>query len=294
MQDKTCVLSTRRRISVIKPAFSCLLTGLTVFAASQASAIIVHPADDPPNGLSTPPADVLGRWASNASAVAIDPNYIITTRHQGSGVGANVTFGGTTYVAAEIFNLSGSVDARVVRIEALGGGAANLSDFVSIYEGSSEVSSTLVIGGFGDGRGANLDLSPPPGTDAYQWDGVRGTQRWGANEITATGDDVNVFGSWVNDTLEAVFEAPGNGVSVEATIADGDSGGGWFIDAGGGNWQVAALSQAVEFSEEARFGETLFGVRLTNYAGEINAIIPEPSSLALLLAGGALLARRRR
>src|SRR5688572_21595776 len=74
-------------------------------------AVINHPSEDVTVAtLVNPPAAVVGRWdvdgAANASAVAIAPNYVLTTRHQVSGaVGSIVQFGGTRYRVAQIDNI---------------------------------------------------------------------------------------------------------------------------------------------------------------------------------------------
>src|SRR4051794_6153417 len=87
------------------------------FMSGTARAVITHPGEDPPP---QPPSDVVGRWdvdgGANASAVAIAPNHVITTRHQGSGgVGSIVQFGASRYkVASE--TVIGSADLRVLRI----------------------------------------------------------------------------------------------------------------------------------------------------------------------------------
>ena len=237
--------------------------GLAVIAvacasAKPATALIIHPGDDPPNALSTPPTAVVGRWGTNGSAVAVSSTHVITTRHQGGDVGRTVTINGTAYRAAEITNAPGTVDLRIVRLETLDGRPANLAEFVSVYEPTDEVGQTLVLGGFGDGRGADVIGGPGPFNNqviGYEWDGVRGTQRWGANQATATQNDANILAAWTNDVIIADFDAPGSGVFAEGTLADGDSGGGWFIN-DGGEWKVAALSHAVENStslEEAIF-----------------------------------------
>jgi len=279
-------------LAIKRLVVAAALFSLTVSAS--VSALVLHPANNP---TSSPVDAVVGRWGSNASAVVVSSTHVITTRHQGGGVGTNVIIDGTTYVVAEVTNAPGSVDLRVARIETLGGSAAGLTDFVSIYTNTDEVGQTHALGGFGEGRGS--DILSGPNVIGYDWDGATGTQRWGANKVTSTINDANV-GAFTNDLLVATFEAPGEGgnplgagVAGEATIADNDSGGGWFIN-DGGTWKVAALSQAVENPDEALFDEELYGVRLSSYSMFINNTVPEPGSAALLLIAAAGLVTRRR
>ncbi len=56
--------------------------------------IVLH-TDNEPNlatWVDRPSTGVVGRWGTNASCVAIAPNYVITTRHQGISSGTTVEF----------------------------------------------------------------------------------------------------------------------------------------------------------------------------------------------------------
>jgi len=282
-----------------KPLSCCtalLVTACALIAMQPASALVLHPGDDPPNLLSTPLDAVVGRWGNNASAVAIAPNYVITTRHQdlpASGVGIHVVFGGTTYVVAQIIVEPSGADLRIARLETLGGDPANLTSYLGIYDQTDEVTQGVVLGGFGEGRGANI------GGTGYVWSGVEGTQRWGANTIDNSFDNQK-SGDYTNDILVADFDSDAIGVYAEATLAAGDSGGGWFIN-DGGVWKVAALNQGVEVEDENNPNQAIFtpaeelsGVRLSSYSSFINANIPEPTSGLAMLTAFALCAMRRR
>lgn len=279
------------------------LTRLAAFAgiaiattsALPVAAVVLHPAD---SVASTPTDAVMARWGGSASGVVISSQHILTTRHQGGGFGATVWIDGNDYLVDDVTVIedpetpSNELDLRVARLvdkDTLV--AANFTETVGIYTGTDEIGKTLVIGGYGEGRGSAI-------AGGYLWDGIDGTLRWGANEITGTEDDVEFDAGIIynNDIIKATFEGPSdiNAVDGEASLARDDSGGGWFIF-DGSDWQLVALSQGVENTDEALFDETLSAVRLSSYATQINNAVPEPSSAALLFtAMASCLMRRRR
>lgn len=253
-------------------------------AVMPASALVLHAPDDPPVGLLTPDDAVVGRWNGNGSAVAVSPDFVVTTQHQGGGIGSNVTIDGTVFKVAEIFNHP-TADLRVARITTPGGAPAGLTDYVSIYSDTDEAGQTAVFGGYGEGRGTTV-------AGGYTWAGALSRElRWGSNVIDSAGT------AGPNDVLIADFDSLANGALGEATLAEGDSGGGYFLW-DGSEWQVAALHRAVDNPGQALFSPTpeyIDGVRLSSYSGFINNIVPEPSSAALLFsAASGLLMRRRR
>lgn len=281
-------------------------TALLLFCSASSQAVVVHPEDDPPTGLSAPNSNVVGRWAGNASAVAIGPNHILTTRHQGAGVGVAVNFGGTNYFAVEQ-TLFGSADLRLVRIAQDVGDTtpANLTQFVDLYTHNDEVGQVVVIGGFGKGRGAALQTGGLVDY-GYLWSGADNTaQRFGANLVEGAANVI--AGSLTSNTLVIDFDDIGTGgyTDFEAAVAKFDSGGGWFIN-DAGQWKLAALSAYAD--DDTPSGQTNFrdsvtglpnpdlnyGVRISPLAGGIFAAIPEPASLVILLGVGALLGCRRR
>ena len=313
--------------SFARSCFALGFAGLLGLTASSALAVVNHPIDDP-TPVAGPSGAVIGRWGANASAVAVAPNHILTTRHQGGGVGTTVVFNGVNYeVAQEI--IVGTADLRIARITTPGGGApANLSAFVPVYSGSDAAPLAFTLAGYGRGRGTTLTTAG--GAYGYQWNADGNTNlRFGRNIIDGSDTDAGVIlGSVpvITDVLFADFDGPGrpSALTSEAILAEFDSGGGWFVENGPGNWQVAALSRAVDHvgdnadnpntpglpedpqpGNQALFAsfqnaatdapDYLDGVRLSSYRAFINANIPEPGCAALLAVTGALtLARRRR
>ena len=72
---------------------SSKLTSLFVYLVMATSAFGIILQDDlqPPDH---PDNAVVGAWGVNASCVAIAPNYILTCRHQGGGIGTLIKMGG--------------------------------------------------------------------------------------------------------------------------------------------------------------------------------------------------------
>jgi hypothetical protein len=294
--------------------------------AAVSQAVITHPVDDPNlSSLPKPNANVVGKWdvdgIANASLVAIDPNHAITTRHQaGGGVNSIVTFGGTRYKIAQETPIGGA-DLRVLTLtQEFSSAPANLSAFTPVYTGLiSSFVQPVTIGGFGRPRGATLLQGGQP--YGYAWnldfngdmvtDNVNQTpQSFGRNVVDATQPGATV-GSFVNDVLIADFDGPGLGVTGEANVAEFDSGGGWFYEVSPGVWQVAGLTEGFQHTGVnigqpanqdlfAAFNnaavpqpDLVFAIDLTTYRNDIAAAVPEPACATLLVAGGALLGRRR-
>jgi len=273
-----------------KTALTATILGLTLTAV-PAQAVVLHPNESPDAG-DVPASSVVGRWGDNASAVAVSPTHVVTTRHQdsGSGLGRSVRIGGTTYTAAEVFLPSGSAsdaDIKVARIEK-DGRAASLDNYVSPFTGGISTATgnatAVTIGGFGDGRGAEINETSRQG---YQWDGQQGTLRFGRNLVTGTELDGD-FDGFTNDQLLSAFDSPTTGLAGEATIAEGDSGGAWLVK-DNDDFKLLGLTQSVQNSGEAIYqpSETLFAVDVRPHADFIASAVPEPSS-ALLLGGAGL------
>jgi hypothetical protein len=223
-----------------------LFAAISLFCCTRpALSIVLHP-DGEPNLLvwtDRPDPNVVGRWGSNASCVAVSSNCVITVRHSGGGVGTLVKLGGKTYTVAETWTC-GTADLRIARLY-----GANLTSFVDPYENTSEVGKEIVIGGFGNGRGALLKTSGI--TYGYEWDNSSNTtRRLGTNKVNGTQNN-STIGSFTSDIIIADFDGLGEGQSTlyEGAVAAYDSGGGWFIKVGD-TWQVAGLARAVEVHYE--------------------------------------------
>ena len=269
-------------------SIAIFLTWLAI--AMPAFGIIVHSDSGQPTD--RPGDSVMGRWGSNASCVAIAPDLVITTRHQGGGRNTSVEIGGKSYAVQQVYDHA-TADLRIVKLA-----GADLTDFVDIYNVKKEIGSDFVIGGFGNGRGAELQKAGQP--YGYKWDNTgNNTLRWGTNNV----DGVS---SMAFDLIKADFDAlaAAGATAFESAIANHDSGGGWFIKVDG-RWKLAGLSHGVAKSGSSTFDKlnTMTAVRLSSYTDWIHTgrqtmslaplpIVPEPATVLLVASGALLLARR--
>jgi autotransporter-associated beta strand protein len=240
-----------RRIGAAVLAAAVLL----LVAVWPASALILLPGDAGVPAGQRPADGVLGRWETNASCVVIDPNYVLTTRHQISGgVGGTVTINGTAYTVAEVFTHP-EADLQIARLT-LAGNPANLTDYARAYKatGFSDTQRVAVIGGYG--RSRDTTLSNSGGDYGYTWlSEGNATLRWGQNYVEA-GTGSATSGPYTSQVVRADFDGPADGpLAHEAATAQYDSGGGWFIQESG-QWWTMALSAYVD--PRTPYGESWF------------------------------------
>ena len=220
--------------------YALVITAFLFRAAQPIFGLIWHPDGEP--NLTTwtdrPPENVVGRWGGNASCVAIGPNYVITTRHQGGNLTTPVRISGVQYTISQIWDCN-TADLRIEKLH-----DANLANFVSIYESTDEVGKNIVLGGYGVGRGELLQKDGI--TYGYKWGSTGNTTlRMGTNKIQET-EPNSALGNFTSDIIIADFDGLNEGQATiyESTLASYDSGGGWFIKVGD-KWKVAGLSRAV-------------------------------------------------
>lgn len=195
--------------------------------------------------------------------------------------------------------------------------------WASLYTDNDEVGKGVVLHGRGAPRGADVVLAPD-GLKGWLTNPEDGVVRWGSNTISGAIPTMTNFG----EVLAADFDAV-SGVE-EAHLSGGDSGGGAFIEQNG-VWKLAGVNAAVdgrwdtnsviadgtEFDaalfdaggyyvgsdagawnlvpdETADVPSSLYVSRVSAYATEIQAIIPEPGFSPIWGLGLLAMLRRRR
>jgi hypothetical protein len=171
----------------------------------------------------------------------IAPQYFITAQHfgtQGSTFTQSSLFNGGSDVTYNIdttanggagyWDIAGT-DLRIFKIQ----GA--FSTYAPLYTGSSETGLTMEINGRGGPRGADVLI----GGVLHGWQDTTpdGTARWGTNTVSG------IYSSAIGDLLTASFSA--SGTAEEATLSNGDSGGGVFVD-DGGIWKLAGVNYSID------------------------------------------------
>jgi hypothetical protein len=265
----------------------------------------------------TPAATLIGQWCAgsngtfNACCVVVGPDTVITTRHQGGGVGTTVVVGGTSYTVSREWTDATDPNTPDLRVDELAG--AHFSQYARINAAGGEVGKnlTLVVGGYGMGRGATLYQNGDPNVPyGYAWDGSTAPAlRWG--NATLDGQITNFhtgspFYTYTN-LLSSPFIGPSKTtLADEAAIAQYDSGSGWFLNAGGSTWSVAGLSDSVTRGGQIDWTDPAnpdanpdhsYIVQISAYSTWINGVlasVPEPSTLVPLALGGIVASWRRR
>jgi hypothetical protein len=253
------------------------------------------------NGVDAPEFTFVGQ-VGVGSGVVVAPNWVLTVRHVNE---TAFLLNGVTYVPNLVVDADGTngspvSDLRLLRF------ANSFSSFSSPYYVSA-LGQTATLVGFGQGGTLRAD-----GT-GFDLAGGSGVRRKGTNVLSATADVQLPFlnnitvSTYLYDLDGAGIDTFGdggpltvNGVNAEAGYAEGDSGGGTFLNVSGA-WRVVAINDFV-FDQNNNgnsfdFGDGGGAVRLNAYQTWIEANInpvPEPASMLALAAGAlALLSRRR-
>jgi hypothetical protein len=253
----------RRFLRLVLPAVALAI-------ASQANAIIVTGDQgrntDPPTGSMLTPWNLQGQFGSFL-ATPIADRYFITAQHIGGA--STIFFQGNPYNVDPAYGSGGFVnvpssDLRIWKIS----DAQSFPTHATLYSGAfgSEVGQHMFVAGRGTARGEPISLatarlysgysagSPAalgarPSEDltttkGWGWGSQDGVQSWGENSVSGTYNFANPNTSQVEKLLYFNFDA--NVSPNEGAISVGDSGGGVFIEASPGNWQLAGINYLVE------------------------------------------------
>jgi len=295
------MLSVTRTVRAVRAVLlvCALLHGLP-------AAAIVESAGDGMGTITPPPDDPgfnhLGVTSTGLCAVYIGKGWVLSAAHVGQ---HPVTFGGVT---------SPDVPNSMVQLQQPG---VALSDFILFRLAPEPPLPPLVLSNAAPNVGDNVTMignawDRAPGVTCWNssWTEVscnplavyRGYKsagpyrvRWGQNLVTSVGEDVD-YGSWSTHAFHVQFDQ--SGVTYEAQAVPGDSGGAVFLKRNG-QWQLVGVMFAVtvfsgqDYYSSAVFGQSTYGVDISYYRPQIDAIInaqqiPALTWSATVLAGFAL------
>ena len=297
--------------------FAC--AALILACTQPATAVIIlGPAGrdtNPPTGeLADSGWDLQGNW-NGFLGTPISPNHFITVDHVGGSVGETFTFQGENYTTVGTSTNPDS-DMRIWEVD------GTFPEFAPLYTDSDEVGQDVVV--FGRGRDRGPAVTVDTQQKGWQWGEFSAgrPQSWGTNTVSDTPSADNP----ADDLLAFTFDA-GAG-DTEASLAEGDSGGGVFI-LDEGVWKLAGIARgasgpyrftedgtsffAAIFDEGGLFIENepddwqlvtdqpddvpgqSFASRISSHAAWINSVVvPEPSTTAGMITGFALMLARRK
>jgi hypothetical protein len=271
----------------------------SVLLATPTRAVIVYGGDGTQN--TSAPADDPG-WANagirgGATGVYLGHHWVLTAAHVGIG---SIVLNGISY---------GAVSGSSIRLKNPDNTDADLLLFqisgdpqlpaLTVSSTTPANNSTVTMIGYGRNRAAEPTLwdaswnEDPSGTrEGYKWAAGQ-TMRWGQNTI-------------VNNThsFQTRFSASPN----NAQAATGDSGGAVFFK-NGETWELAGIIHSISlFSGQPSStsvykyplfpavmgtdGQRTYIADLSVYRDQIIAVVPEPSTWAMLLMGAAALLLR--
>ena len=216
-------------------------------SATPCPAIVFEATADPTHNTMAPTGNFAnsgwqyeGMYGSYLGTM-IAPQYFITAQHFGT-QGSTFTYSGIFSGGADVtyhintaangctgyWDIAGT-DLRIFKIQ------ETFAAYAPIYTGSSETGLTIEINGRGGARGPDVFV----GGVLHGWQDTDpdGTARWGTNTVSG------IYSSAIGDLLMASFSA--NGTAEEATLSNGDSGGGVFVN-DGGIWKLAGVNYSID------------------------------------------------
>lgn len=172
-----------------------------------------------------------GQWGGFLGT-PIAPHFFISAKHIGNAGAGIFNFGdfpGVNYTVVEQFD-DPFTDFTIWRV------SETFPSFAPLYATPDEIGRPLVVIGRGTQRGVDALVNNM--VHGWKWGGGDGVQRWGENIVTAIVPD-----GPLNQYVYATFDQ--NGLTNEAHLSAGDSGGAVFIQ-DNGTWKLAGINYAVD------------------------------------------------
>ena len=314
------------------PAMSSPRLALLAFALSASSAFaVVHVTGDGSGNITAPVVDDFG-FANvgqvfdisdgiYVSGVYLGDGWVISAYHGVRAPGGTFQFGSVLFGGVN-YPIDGT---SAVRLTTPGLGVADLAlfhmlgpypvlDAVAISAISPVLASGVALAGTGRNRETaetHWDVTVVAGPDNDIWTETGGpgnrqgfefifgapVVRWGKNRISSAAPSNIDDGFGITKMIRTRFDNDLTAVADEAQAAAGDSGGGVFYK-NGANWELTGILLATDGldgqPDSAVFGNSTYMADLATYRSQIVAIVPEPGSLTLALAGLLLAGARRR
>lgn len=233
--------------TALRTRFTLVLIALCWLCGTKGHAVLFYDTGDSSHN-TTAPAGIFANsgWQYEGLygaylGTAIAPQYFITAQHFGtqgstftqSGIftgGSDVTYNidSTVNSGTGYWDIAGT-DLRIFKVQ------ETFSTYATLYTGSLEVGMTMVTMGRGGPRGDDVLVSGI--LHGWEDSSPDGTPRWGSNTVSG------IYSSVLGDLITASFSA--SGTSEEATLSNGDSGGGVFVN-DGGVWKLAGINYSID------------------------------------------------
>jgi hypothetical protein len=218
------------------------IVGLTLaLAGPPGQALIFFGHDAPEHNTSAP----VGVWADSGwqyqvffdfTATIVGPEHVLTAAHLHLAPNSLARFDGLVYRTLSSTNLPGT-DLSLLRV------AGRFARWAPLFQGTHEAGQVATLFGRGLPRGepVRLDANGVLELRGWRWGANDARPRWGTNVV----EDVLPPGvAHSGAVLACLFDADAG--TDEATVTGGDSGGGLFLRAPDGSWQLAGVALAVQ------------------------------------------------
>jgi hypothetical protein len=263
---------------------------------------------------------------SEYAGTAIAPSFILAAQHTGVGVG-QFEYNSVTYNVVQVYNDPGS-DLRLLRI------SGTFPTYAPLYRATGELNQTAVLLGRGWPGGTQVNTGPDRNGWNLDFAGSATAKpiTWGANVVSDTVDLDSSFNivpaQPAGKYLLYTFDEPSAGGlgAVEGQVVNGDSGGGAFVQDTDGLWKLAGVHYAastqfytsttaplsygaifdfnglyvgptatrVLVSETTPQPALGLSTRISTRQAWIDGIIPEPTTLTMVLGAGVVMLRRKK